>query len=172
MCRLVVLLLLWVLPLPACVPQPRELPGRLEGVARRGEVPGTAQGVTLLASAERWTAAAHAPADVVPLMITVINDGSRALRLEHGQFTLTPRSDLAAEDGAASRGPVLLALTPHGRAQALPEGPLAPGETARGFVYFPATPGGAAQVQVRLVDGASGEVIDVVTAAVAARKTN
>lgn len=135
--------------------------GRPERLSPRAETPNSSHGITLLATVPH--AAPPSVMDgVAEILVTVINRGERPLQLERGQFVLAPQ--LAAWDGEAEA--MVPAITP-GRArrsQALPEGVLAPGETARGYLSFAGPGSDAQQVQLRVVDAETGEVIDILAA--------
>jgi hypothetical protein len=130
-------------------------------LTRWGDVPSSSRGVTLLAG-EPLPAAAGSAA----VLVTVINQGRRPLRLERAQFVLTPQlatngkdDEVAAESLVAPRPPV-----GDERREALPEGILKPGETARGYLYFgDGRRVGDLQLATRLVDAGSGEVIAVLS---------
>lgn len=157
--RPVLAMILCAVLLPACVPPPPDLPGRIERVGQRGPTPGSARGVTLLADA------APAAGGGLPVLVTVSNQGDRPLRLERTDFLLVPRVEMAADAGAApaAAGAPLPPVAPANgreRAVALPEGVLGPGESARGYIYFPAGPIGPAELRLRLIDAGSGAVLD------------
>lgn len=155
--------------LPACVPPPPDLPGRMKRVEQRGPIPGAARGVTLLAEA-----APPAGNSGLAVLVTVSNRGDQALRLERGDFLLVPRVEVAADTSAspAAAGPPLTPVAPANsgaRASALPEGVLAPGESARGHVYFAAAPDGPAELRLRLIDAGSGAQLDSIATGLAGR---
>ena len=149
-------ILLALLLVCACTPPQRARP--LEPLSRN-EAPSSSQGITLLAGSPQTVGGKSA------VLVTVINRGRRPLHLERGQFVLAPQ--LAS--GHAAAEVMISARDPAGeqRAQALPEGTLAPGETARGYLYFRDVPGDGAQVQARLIAADTREVVDILAAPLA-----
>ncbi len=156
-------LILTVALLSGCVPPGSA--GRMEHMSHRGEAPSSSQGITLLAGppqgmdgvTDGWAS----------VLVTVINRGRRPLRLQRGH--LRPGPQLASRDGLVAAEAMAAPVEPGRgqRAEAFPEGTLAPGETARGYLYFAGASSDALQVQARLVDANTGEVIDILAAPLA-----